>query len=150
MVKSKEDESPKITEILGPHPVDVHVGKRLRMRRKSLGMSQERLGSLLGLTFQQVQKYENGSNRISASKLFDTAKALQSSIHYFFEGLANAPLEIGVFEEKSSYKISGAKADKSSENEQDADELVVLFKRISDPKLKVQLLRMARVLAGGE
>lgn len=149
MVKSQEDQS-QVAENLGPHPVDAHVGKRLKMRRKSLGMSQERLGSLLGLTFQQVQKYENGSNRISASKLFDAAKALQSSIHYFFEGLANAPLEIGVYEEKSSYKTSGAKTDKTSENEQDADELVALFKRISDPKLKVQLLRMARVLAGGE
>ena len=70
-----------------PDPVDTHVGSRIRFRRKLLGLSQGQLADSLGLTFQQVQKYERGSNRVSASKLYETAKTLQVSIAYFFEGL---------------------------------------------------------------
>ncbi len=72
-----------------PNVVDLHVGMRIRLRRRALNVSQERLAEALGLTFQQVQKYERGSNRVSASKLYDIARALQSSISYFFEGLAD-------------------------------------------------------------
>ena len=72
----------------GPNPVDLHVGARIRMRRKLLGVSQEWLADQLGLTFQQVQKYERGANRVSASKLYEIARALQTSVAYFFEGLA--------------------------------------------------------------
>ncbi len=70
-----------------PNYIDVHVGARIRMRRQLINMSQERLGELLGITFQQVQKYEKGSNRISASRLFYSAKTLGVPIHFFFEGL---------------------------------------------------------------
>ena len=70
-----------------PSTVDVHVGGRVRVRRRLLGMTQERLAELIDVTFQQVQKYERGSNRISASKLFAIASALEVSIGYFFEGL---------------------------------------------------------------
>jgi transcriptional regulator with XRE-family HTH domain len=73
----------------GPNPVDLHVGARIRMRRKLLGVSQERLADQLGLTFQQVQKYERGANRVSASKLYEIARALQTSVAYFFDGLAD-------------------------------------------------------------
>jgi transcriptional regulator with XRE-family HTH domain len=72
-----------------PNPVDLHVGARIRMRRKLLGVSQERLAEELGLTFQQVQKYERGANRVSASKLYEIARALHTSVSYFFEGLAD-------------------------------------------------------------
>jgi transcriptional regulator with XRE-family HTH domain len=72
------------------HPVDVHVGARVRMRRKLLGMTQEKLADALGLTFQQVQKYERGTNRISASRLHDLARVLDVSIGYFFEDMPAA------------------------------------------------------------
>ena len=75
-----------------PNPVDVHVGKRLRQRRTLLGMSQEKLGELLGLTFQQVQKYERGTNRIGSSRLYRLARILEVSVIYFFEGLDDAPV----------------------------------------------------------
>ena len=75
------------SEIHAPHTVDVHVGARVRLRRRLLGMSQERLADALGLTFQQVQKYERGANRVSASKLFEIARTLQTPIEFFFEGL---------------------------------------------------------------
>jgi transcriptional regulator with XRE-family HTH domain len=71
----------------GPHPVDRHVGLRIRIRRKELGVSQEKLAETLGLTFQQVQKYERAANRVSASKLFEIARALSTSVAYFYEGL---------------------------------------------------------------
>jgi len=69
-----------------PNPIDKHVGSRLRMRRMMLGMSQEKLGEAFGLTFQQVQKYEKGMNRISASRLQQAAQILDVSVPFFFEG----------------------------------------------------------------
>ena len=72
-----------------PNPVDLHVGARIRMRRKVLGVSQEKLAEELCLTFQQVQKYERGANRVSASKLYEIARALSSPVSYFFEGLSD-------------------------------------------------------------
>jgi transcriptional regulator with XRE-family HTH domain len=72
-----------------PNPVDLHVGARIRMRRKVLGVSQEKLAEELSLTFQQVQKYERGANRVSASKLYEIARALSSPVSYFFEGLSD-------------------------------------------------------------
>ena len=86
--------------------VDVYVGARLRMRRTMLGMSQSRLGELLGVTFQQIQKYEKGSNRISASRLQHTARVLEVSPGYFFEGAPADSAEPGFAEESSqSYVV---------------------------------------------
>ncbi|HRX36055.1 MAG TPA: helix-turn-helix transcriptional regulator [Aestuariivirga sp.] len=70
-----------------PNYIDVHVGNRIRMRRQLIGMSQEKLGELLGITFQQVQKYEKGANRISASRLYFTAKILGVPVQFFYDDL---------------------------------------------------------------
>lgn len=78
-----------------PNPVDLHVGLRIRLRRKELGISQERLAESIGLTFQQVQKYERASNRVSASKLYEMAQALQTSVAYFYEGFQEPAGEDG-------------------------------------------------------
>ncbi len=75
-----------------PSPIDVHVGSRVRLRRTLLGMSQEKLGEALGLTFQQVQKYERGVNRIGASRLFDISRVLDVPIGFFFDDM---PPEMG-------------------------------------------------------
>jgi transcriptional regulator with XRE-family HTH domain len=72
-----------------PNPVDLHVGARIRLRRRMQGVSQEKLADALGLTFQQVQKYERGANRVSASKLYEIAAALRTPVAYFFDGLAD-------------------------------------------------------------
>ena len=74
-----------------PNPTDKHVGSRVRMRRMMLGMSQEKLGDALGLTFQQVQKYEKGTNRIGASRLQQISHILQVPVAFFFEGAPNLP-----------------------------------------------------------
>ena len=76
-----------------PNPIDIHVGLQVRLRRKALKISQEKLADSLGLTFQQVQKYERGANRISASKLYEIAAALRTPVSYFFEGLADPSSE---------------------------------------------------------
>ena len=74
------------------HPVDIHVGQRLRLRRMLLGMSQEKLGTAVGLTFQQIQKYERGSNRIGSSRLFEFAKVLDVPVSYFFDEMPSNAL----------------------------------------------------------
>ena len=70
-----------------PNPIDIHVGNRIRLRRTLLGLSQEKLANLLGLTFQQVQKYERGTNRVGASRLWDISKVLETSINFFYEDM---------------------------------------------------------------
>src|ERR1700731_4074916 len=70
-----------------PNPIDVHVGTRVRLRRTLLGMSQEKLGDALGLTFQQVQKYERGANRIGASRLYDLSRVLDVPVSFFFDDI---------------------------------------------------------------
>ena len=72
-----------------PNPIDVHVGSRVRLRRTLLGMSQEKLGDAIGLTFQQVQKYERGANRIGASRLFDLSRVLDVPVSFFFDDMAS-------------------------------------------------------------
>src|SRR6202046_816345 len=89
-----EEESIMLTK-KAPNPTDKHVGSRVRMRRMMLGMSQEKLGDALGLTFQQVQKYEKGTNRIGASRLQQIPQILQVPVAFFFEG---APIVPGEFE----------------------------------------------------
>ncbi len=77
----------RIRNVRGPDPIDLHVGTQVRARRVLLGLSQEKLAEGLGITFQQVQKYERGSNRISASRLYNMARLLDVPITYFFEGM---------------------------------------------------------------
>lgn len=76
-----------------PNPIDIHVGSRVRLRRMMIGMSQERLGEKLNLTFQQVQKYEKGANRIGASRLFTIASILDVPVQFFFEDMPGAAIE---------------------------------------------------------
>ncbi|MBN7784548.1 helix-turn-helix transcriptional regulator [Ponticoccus gilvus] len=76
------------------HPVDVHVGKRIRHRRWLVGMTQQQLAERVGIKFQQIQKYETGANRVSASRLWDIADALEVPVSFFFEGIENEGAEI--------------------------------------------------------
>ena len=85
----------------GPDPIDVHVGSRLRMRRNMLGMSQEKLGEAVGLTFQQIQKYERGANRVGASRLYQFARVLDVPVSFFYDDVdpVRAPAIAGGFAE---------------------------------------------------
>ena len=92
------------------NPIDVHVGKMVRARRKALGLSQTQLAEALGISFQQVQKYERGSNRIAASKLYQTAKMLNVEISAFFKGLEALDGEAAPFGEFANFmELDGAK-----------------------------------------
>lgn len=91
-----------------PNFIDVHVGNRIRMRRQIVGMSQEKLGELLGITFQQVQKYEKGTNRISASRLFYAAKTLGVPVQFFFEGIPGVEEAPGFGERREEDSVMAA------------------------------------------
>jgi len=124
----------------GPNPVDVHVGLQVRLRRKELKISQEKLADALGLTFQQVQKYERGSNRISASKLYEIARTLKVSIAWFFEGLGD-PLEGRGADDKPT----GAFAHGFLMT-QDGVDLVNLFPKIPERRVRRRLVDLVRAM----
>ena len=126
-----------------PNPVDRYVGSRVRMRRLMLGMSQEKLGDSLGLTFQQVQKYEKGSNRVSASRLQQIANVLQVSVPFFFEGAPHLPGHSGPTKESASPAyISDFLATS------DGLALVKAYVRIKDSKLRRTIVALVEQIAG--
>jgi transcriptional regulator with XRE-family HTH domain len=128
-----------------PNPVDRHVGGRVRLRRMLVGMSQERLGDALGVTFQQVQKYEKGTNRIGASRLQLIAKVLGVPVEFFFEGApasSEASPTPGFAENTGSAYVSDFLL--SSEGIQ----LNKAFLRIRDPKLRRRIIDLVSAIAG--
>ncbi|VBB69315.1 Transcriptional regulator [invertebrate metagenome] len=147
----KETNSPRVstrgrTATGSPNPIDVHVGSRVRLRRTLLGMSQEKLGDAIGLTFQQVQKYERGANRIGASRLWDLSRVLDVPVSFFFDDMiegtaAQSPRMLaGTIEEPSSFE-----ADPMSKRE--TLELVRAYYRITDPQVRKRVFELAKALA---
>jgi transcriptional regulator with XRE-family HTH domain len=125
------------------NPVDVHVGSRVRLRRMLLGMSQEKLGEHLGLTFQQVQKYEKGINRIGASRLFDLSQVLGVPVQFFYEELSvsGAP-DAGLGERPAeSYAVEFL-------GSREGLELNKAFARITDSKVRRSIVDLVRAFAG--
>ena len=125
-----------------PNPVDKHVGSRVRMRRMMLSMSQEKLGELLGLTFQQVQKYEKGLNRIGAGRLFDVARILGVPIDYFYESASNNLAGRSGFSEGDA---SPPVMEFLSSGE--GLQLSLAFMRIKDTKVRKRMLDLVKSLA---
>ncbi|MDG3440321.1 MULTISPECIES: helix-turn-helix domain-containing protein [Nitrospirillum] len=126
-----------------PNPIDVHVGSRVRLRRTLLGMSQEKLGEAIGLTFQQVQKYERGANRIGASRLFDLSRVLDVPVSFFFDDMAgDTPND--VVDEALSPDM-GFDADPMAKRE--TLELVRAYYRISDPAVRKRLFELTKAVA---
>ena len=126
-----------------PNHVDRHVGSRVRLRRMLLGLSQEKLGEALGLTFQQVQKYEKGTNRIGASRLQQIAQFLKVEIAYFFEGLSGEKQEGGFAEEGTAFVMDFL-------NSSEGLQLNRAFARIKDPRVKRRLIALVSALANLE
>jgi len=130
-------------EARSPNPVDLHVGGRVRLRRKLIGISQEQLADALGLTFQQVQKYERGSNRVSASKLYTIARTLGVPIAFFFDGLAD-PME-----DNQGVEVQ-AKAERMVMDflaTSEGLELAKLFPQVSRGPVRRQVLDLVRAMA---
>ena len=129
-----------------PNPIDIHVGSRVRLRRMMLGMSQEKLGENLGITFQQIQKYEKGTNRIGASRLQHIARVLTVPVSFFFEDAPMSPGERPVGDglaepERTSYVVDFLS---SSEGIQ----LNKAFVRNKDAKLRRRVIDLVRALVG--
>ena len=129
-----------------PNPTDKHVGARVRMRRMMLSMSQEKLGDALGLTFQQVQKYEKGANRIGASRLQQIANILQVPVAFFFEGApsANAHQPDGFSGAPSPAYVSDFLATS------DGLALTKAFMRIKNPKLRRRIVDLVEQMVADD
>lgn len=134
-----------------PHPTDLRVGQQLRRRRTLIGMSQERLGALLGVTYQQIQKYERGVNRVGSSRLHDLARILEVPVGYFFpETPEIAPPAF--HEAPGTFRFDGGpdlvpQADESGAGRRETLELVQAFDRIVDVQIRNRVLELTRALA---
>ncbi len=135
-----------------PSPIDVHVGSRIRLRRTLMGMSQERLGEALGLTFQQVQKYERGVNRVGASRLYDLSRVLDVPISFFFDDMPDSsgngasPSNIAGFAERAEF--GGPGDDPLAKRE--TLELVRAYYRITDPSVRKRVFELIKSMGPGE
>lgn len=130
-----------------PNPIDRHVGSRVRMRRMLVGMSQEKLGDALGLTFQQVQKYEKGTNRIGASRLQQIAKVLAVPVEFFFDG---APGQPNAAELAGMADSAGSAYVPDFLSSAEGVQLNKGFVRIKDPKIRRRIVELVTALAGDE
>lgn len=136
-----------------PSSVDAHVGSRVRLRRMLIGMSQEKLGEMLGLTFQQVQKYEKGANRIGASRLFDISSILGVPVSYFFDDLPSTdPAAI-----RKANGVAAAAGDVDAGpymmefvSSAEGFQLVRAFTKITDPRVRKRMLELVKSLTGEE
>jgi len=138
------DGAPTMASKKQPNPIDVHVGSRVRLRRMMLGMSQEKLGESLGITFQQIQKYEKGTNRIGASRIQHISRVLSVPVSFFFDGApgvsADGPRAIGDAE-PPTYLVDFLATT-------DGIQLNKAFVRIKDAKLRRRVIDLVRAMAG--
>ncbi len=125
-----------------PNPIDVHVGSRVRLRRNMLGMSQEKLGEALGITFQQIQKYEKGANRVGASRLQAIATVLNVPVSFFFEDAPGESGEVirGLSEESSTAYVVDFL------NSAEGLQLNRAFVKIADPKVRRKIIDLVKSL----
>jgi transcriptional regulator with XRE-family HTH domain len=134
-----------------PDPIDIHVGARLRMRRNLVGLSQEQLGKALGLTFQQIQKYERGVNRMGASRLYQIAKLLTVPVAFFFEEMPAAagfaPQHGFANNEQAPLEDGPASGDYDILRRRETLELVRAYYRIQDPKQRRKVYELVRSMA---
>src|ERR671939_258341 len=144
MARSQPPRRPGRPRMETPNPIDVRVGARLRLRRAMLGLSQEKLGELIGLTFQQVQKYERGANRIGASRLHELSRVLDVPPSFFFDDMdpVRAPAIPGGFAEPPADAF-----DADPLRKRETIELVEAYHAILDSAVRRRLFELARALA---
>lgn len=135
-----------------PRAVDIHVGARLRLRRTLLGISQEKLGEAVGLTFQQIQKYERGANRVGASRLYEFSRVLDIPVSYFFEEM-NEKTEATRGRRLAPNSMSDQDQDELASNplaRRETLELVRAYYKIEDPKVRKRTFELVKALAGSK
>lgn len=133
---------------MSAHPVDIHVGQRLRLRRSMLGMSQHHLAQEIGITFQQIQKYERGVNRVGSSRLYDFSQILKVPVEYFFEGFAGSedndnPAVAILNEGGEAYEVRDM-------NSKETLALIRSYYKIKDGKLRRKILTLVKAMAAEE
>jgi transcriptional regulator with XRE-family HTH domain len=135
-----------------PSPIDVHVGSRIRLRRTLLGMSQERLGESLGLTFQQVQKYERGVNRVGASRLFDLSRVLDVPISFFFDDMPDSLAANfgGVPHRRAGSVETQDPFGDDTLSRRETLELVRAYYRITDPSIRKRVFDLIKSMGPAE
>jgi transcriptional regulator with XRE-family HTH domain len=148
MVWGENEETKRMTK-KAPNPIDKHVGSRVRMRRMMLGMSQEKLGDALALTFQQVQKYEKGTNRIGASRLSQISQILQVPVAFFFEGAPHLVADGAIMTDPLEPAPSPTYVSDFLATS-DGLSLTKAFMRIPDPKLRRRIVDLVQQIAGEE
>lgn len=131
-----------------PHEIDSHIGKRVRLRRKLLKMNQTEVASLVGVTFQQFQKYEAGTNRISASRLFVLAQVLGVSINFFYEGFDKLQQMFSLPEYEGAIAENKKTLEKDPMQQKESLELVRMFWSIKDPAKRKKVLDMVAMISG--
>jgi len=132
-----------------PNPIDVHVGSRVRLRRTLLGMSQEKLGEAIGLTFQQVQKYERGANRIGASRLFDLSRVLDVPVSFFFDDMPDeaAAAPVDDEDENGGEERTANTYEPDPMAKRETLELVRAYYRINDASVRKRLFELTKAVA---
>ena len=130
-----------------PNPIDVHVGSRIRLRRTLLGMSQTALAEAMGLTFQQVQKYEKGANRVSSSRLVDMANALDIEISFFFQEMSAEVQQQTPSMLMNRKKLSHVEDDKDPMAKRETLELVRAYYQIADPAVRKRVFELTKMVA---
>lgn len=130
------------------HPIDIHVGQRLRQRRLMLNLTQEKLGNITGMSFQQVQKYERGYNRVSASRLFEFAQSLQVPVSYFFQEMPSTLLASmpGLAESEQETPDESATALPADYNNRETSELLRVYYRIEDQRKRRKVVDFIRAM----
>ena len=131
----------------GPNPIDVHVGTRVRLRRTLLGMSQEKLGEAIGLTFQQVQKYERGANRVGASRLYDLSRVLDVPVSFFFDDIKPETLEAIGHGARGAAALADRPGEPDPMMRRETLELVRAYYRIPDPQIRRRLFDLTKAIA---
>lgn len=134
----------------GPNSIDAHVGARVRLRRTLLGLSQEKLGDALGLTFQQIQKYERGANRIGASRLFDLSRVLDVPVSFFYDDMANDLTERAPGKVADARDHANADQDLDPMAKRETLELVRSYYKVSDPAVRKKIFELVKSLSASE
>lgn len=135
-----------------PNPIDVHVGSRVRLRRTLLGMSQEKLGEAIGLTFQQVQKYERGANRVGASRLYDLSRVLDVPVGFFFDEMTEqvAGSSPGQIRGGAEIALEDQERELDPMAKRETLELVRAYYRIVSPKVRKRIFELTKALAAAD
>jgi len=128
-----------------PHPVDVHVGKRLRLKRTIMGLSQEAIGKAIGVTFQQIQKYERGINRMGASRLYEFAKSLSVPVSYFFEGYGDE-----LTEDSAVYGMAEGEApafEHENVSSRETMDIMRAYYKVKNPAVRKRIIELIKAVA---